>query len=637
MRNWNQQGEHAAYVPMEGDDEEDAVSDDVFSYMSSAQTHSAPHSAYHVYSDDRDNSCEMSLTMPSEELARPPWLTQLRHLPRRSKLAMAGSVAAFLFVATVVIRSSSPWDKDATERLEPADAVHPASRLSDPATVMHVSVSPRVHRSTSLATPEPAAEATATLVHFPESGAVEFEVQNHMTTTQVAGGVAQVATPRPGSDAGHLMVCTSLARVPGAEELVALLSSVRGGLVPWVHQVGHAVAAKTAHVECAGDLWHVRSHGEDALVCAKEDRVLALYTEHLAVTVLSHAEKQHGSPLPALECAAAEAPEVEPVDKESMWAGVKEEVQTWFQDTATEDVTAPTWHEGDDMEPLEPTGNNTGKNSTKKLCVFIHGVGQTPVPGSAPIVTGKFPNYWGNVEQYTEQCRDWVFLNVDTVMRGWDDRSLQKQVCAAATYDPVTHQSEVGPIAHRIVFTHSMGNLMLAGALEEGLCALDRHTSSWYEVSGPMKGSKMAAVVADMCKETGLYKYAAAKLGFCTAENMVAPAYRTLEPDYPGLAELAATIAPRIHGAMCGTSAHGLASMYSAEMLAVEELAGFEDLNDGVVPWSSCSVKGSVQFKPDYQSDWYAAAINHIDAECVNGDGSWGADRKPCSWYALRR
>jgi len=281
-------------------------------------------------------------------------------------------------------------------------------------------------------------------------------------------------------------------------------------------------------------------------------------------------------------------------------------------------------------------GSVTPKVLFKKDCVFIHGVGQTPVQGTAKILNGSYPGYWGAVEKVTTQCASWIFMNVDTVYRGWDNASLQQDVCNTLTYDIKTGKSMRGAVKHRIIFSHSMGNMILAGAIENKLCSIDNSTSTWYEVSGPMYGSVMATKLKQICKNPGLYNYVASFLGFCVS-GLPTPAYNSLIPSYPGLERLAETIAPRLSGALCGTSAYGLNSIYSAEMEATAALAGFLGLNDGVVPWSSCSVKGSTQMMPDYHESWYAASINHIDAECYNGDGWWGDDRQPCSWYSLRR
>lgn len=126
----------------------------------------------------------------------------------------------------------------------------------------------------------------------------------------------------------------------------------------------------------------------------------------------------------------------------------------------------------------------------------------------------------------------------------------------------------------------------------------------------------MASKVADICAHKGVYKYVASKMGFCTPDGQVTPAYTSLEPGYPGLDGIAATIASRLSGAMCGTSTYGLASVYSAELTALAHMAGFGDLNDGVVSWSSCDVRGSVAFSKDYHDSFYAPSVNHIDTSC---------------------
>merc|ERR1712164_439 len=93
-------------------------------------------------------------------------------------------------------------------------------------------------------------------------------------------------------------------------------------------------------------------------------------------------------------------------------------------------------------ETSETTMANAG--AAKKTCVFIHGVGQTPEPGTDKIVVGSFPGYWGKVNEVTTQCSEWVFLNVDTIYRGWDNTELQTEVCQAATYDVATNKSSMG-------------------------------------------------------------------------------------------------------------------------------------------------------------------------------------------------
>ena len=402
----------------------------------------------------------------------------------------------------------------------------------------------------------------------------------------------------------------------------------------------HTILNEQAHVDCSGELWHLYTHDENALICLKGDQILELNTDKTTVSVLSHVSGHVGSPIEGDKC---EAPakfkeklgQVAPFSKEEMWADYSDDEATWFK---IKDIGSP---DSKDVTLLPPDDDDEGLVDdlikAKKDCVFIHGVGNTPDPDSASILNGSFPYYWGKVQAHTQQCASWSFLNVDTVYRGWDNKSLQEDVCKSATWDPVTGKSSMGAIKNRIVFTHSMGNMMLAGAIDSGLCSIDNETSTWYEVSGPMLGSKMASKLKDICDNEGLYKWVVTKMGFCLPDGGTTPAYQSLEPNYPGLQEIAKTIGSRISGAMCGTSAYGLTSIYSAEMLALAELAGFVGVNDGVVSWSSCNQQGgNVPYKPDYRSAWYGAAANHIDTACYEGDGDWGDDRKPCSWYSLR-
>jgi len=617
---------------------------------------------YHEYLDDealreslsnegtqvptRDFGDGFSVEMPSAFVATS---TGWAAMPKRRKQMIAGAVFGVCLVAMLIFGSGSGPASD--ENITP---IAPRLLKNEPSSVLKLSVGPR---RSGVAEEETVAETLVTLVHGSQSGAVELEWEQAKTTTLVAEGIAYFSSPRPGSKEGTISVCTSMNRVPGATSLVHMLSSARGSLTAWLRSVGKPVlktAVQTQLVmECSGELLHLYSHGEDALVCLKGDKILELKTEKVAISVLSQVEGHLGSPLEPHPCDGKAKPDTPPADpwtRDDMWQTRKESLVAWFRhhvpgdstgfEPSRTDVTNP---KDGDLTPTDGSGEGVSPlphEGPRKDCVFIHGVGQTPEKDTPAILNGSYPNYWGKVHEYTKQCDYHVFLNVDTVYRGWDNVELQKQVCAALTYDPALGKSHMSNAENKLIFTHSMGNMMLAGAIESGLCSIDKATSSWYEVSGPMLGSKMAAVLGDICSQTGLYKYVVTKLGFCLPEGGMTPAYRSLVPDYPGLNELAATIQKRLTGALCGTSAYGITSIYSVELEAVAELAGFEQLNDGVVAWSSCNAEaihgGTVAYKKDYRSPWYAATINHIDSECYNGDGYWGDDRKPCSWYALR-
>lgn len=585
-------------------------------WMSTASTPGAGVDNYNEYLDDD----ELKEALQADfQLPTPPVLS------KRGRNSLIAGVVTLVLLVFFMSGGSAPEEHQEND----SEATTPIVYDSGLTSVLRMSVSSRENNLLH----EPREAATAVLVHNADTGNVELQMEHHSTRTVVVGGMAYISAVRPAATDGHLSLCTPVQHIPGAAVLIQLLSHARGSLSAWVQQAGKPVMNKVVPgVDCAGTLWHVRSHGEDALVCITENRIVEVTTQHMSIEVHSHVETTDGSPIVAPECENQDEEPPAITEEVDMWAG-NSTVAPWFVITGSPvdgDVTAPSWDE--DNTPA-PAASDTPKNATKD-CVFIHGVGHTPVPGSAPILVGSFPYYWGKVHEVVSQCRSKVFLNVETMYRGWDNTTLQQQVCAAATYDPATKKSSMGLISDRIVFTHSMGNMMLAGAIQKGVCHLDS-SSSWYEVSGPMRGSAMASKLAEICSQKGTYKYVAAKLGYCTPDG-VAPAYNSLEPGYPGLDGIAATIAARLSGAMCGTSAYGLASVYSVEMSALSNMAGFADMNDGVVPWSSCDTKGSVQFSHDYHDKFYAAAVNHIDSACYEGDGLWGLDRKPCSWYSLR-
>lgn len=362
------------------------------------------------------------------------------------------------------------------------------------------------------------------------------------------GGVSHIS-----AHGGQLSRCLQTSRVPGASEFVELLKPARGSLSAYIRKVGVSIAPPAGVPACPGQWWQVSSHGEKPSLCiSKGDKLTAVHLPTIHMEITHHLQ---GTAVPL--SLPAKCSSIMPLATTSPPKNLAASIDdTWASAAAaTPSVASAT-----------PT----------KDCVFIHGVGNKPTKGSASILIGSYPYYWGQVQDFTPQCKSWVFLNVETVERGWDNAELQDQVCRVATYDVATKSSSMGKISNRIVFTHSMVNMMMAGAIESGRCGLDMSSSTWYEVSGPMYGSKMSTALDKICSgsDWSLYKLVASKLGYCTGGS-VSAAYKSLEPTHPGLKGIAATIGPRLSGALCGTSAYGLASIYSVELAATAELAGF--------------------------------------------------------------
>lgn len=86
----------------------------------------------------------------------------------------------------------------------------------------------------------------------------------------------------------------------------------------------------------------------------------------------------------------------------------------------------------------------------------------------------------------------------DTLHKGWDDSVLQEGVWA-------TVQSGASLAAatgsRLVIFAHSLGNLALAGALEQGRTLTPG--TAWYAVGAPWKGSRAAEKLPELCLGNG--------------------------------------------------------------------------------------------------------------------------------------
>jgi len=271
--------------------------------------------------------------------------------------------------------------------------------------------------------------------------------------------------------------------------------------------------------------------------------------------------------------------------------------------------------------PLPPT-----VAPTNKPCVFLHGSGLTD---DEPPTT-SFPDYWGEVENFTPQCASHTFNHHDTVSRRYDDPVLMAGYCALLT-------NGSGIIDNKIIFTHSMGNLILAAALRAGYCSLAQ-SSSWYEVSGPLFGSKACDTLRQICQsDYEPLRDLAAKFNYCKSKDKGEPnpAYLSMRPSDANLTGLAEIVSKHVKGAMCGVSAFGLFSLDSLELEALAAVVGYGSANDGMVAITSCqNTQGTWGQIP--QDNFYLAAINHADSTCRHGDGSFGFNRLPCSWFRYR-
>lgn len=279
------------------------------------------------------------------------------------------------------------------------------------------------------------------------------------------------------------------------------------------------------------------------------------------------------------------------------------------------------------------------KDRPGKVCIFLHGAGNTGHVVGPPV--NKFTEYWGDVHLYTPQCSERWFIREDTKNRGWDDEELQRAYCKLA----LIHQKEGDTVIRdKIIFAHSMANIILADASRKGLCTMDTNSTSWYEIQGALLGSKAAQIIRQICRYNRdkkwpvdihplLVKWIITQAGYCMpGTDLNYPVYDTLDPSYPKLEGISKIAQQNVKGVLCGNSAFGLATSYSLPLQSFALYTGYEEENDAIVPWTSCD-EGDTQYSNDYRSLFYSAKVNHADGTCRNGNGWWSNKRRPCSWY----
>jgi len=275
------------------------------------------------------------------------------------------------------------------------------------------------------------------------------------------------------------------------------------------------------------------------------------------------------------------------------------------------------------------------KIEKKYTCIFFHGVG---VKETLPLRNESFQEYWGQVHEHTEQCHKRYFVQEETLMRGWDNKTLQKSFCQAALINQNINDTI---IKNKILFLHSMGNLILAAGINNKFCEIDLNSTSWYSIQAPILGSKAANYITRICKGdwNGMVNWAVHYIayygGYCF-NNDTYPAYKTLDPNYKGIKDLFQTAKNRVKGILCGKDSYGLHTRYGIILYALDTVVGFKEPNDGMVSFSSCNLN-ITNFLDDYDSNFYKSNINHADGSMRNNNGWWGTDRKPLSWISKRK
>ncbi|DBA01943.1 TPA: hypothetical protein N0F65_006676 [Lagenidium giganteum] len=313
------------------------------------------------------------------------------------------------------------------------------------------------------------------------------------------------------------------------------------------------------------------------------------------------------------------------------------------------------------------SNNNTNASSDgvcidgKKVCLLVHGLG---VPQDVGVVD-DFPSYWGATTRSKllgACCSDVKFTHMNSVDTAWQDERFARQLCDAAvavaanrTFNLSSEKTKASRI-HKpkkpqllqniVVVTHSAGAMHVASTIMQGYCQLDKLTTKWIAIEGPMSGTNTANEVLKACNEsTSDRRYAVqaavSQFNLCPPKtstlSFVLARTNASNPSLDAQYEQAMrAFRSNVNASLCGTSPFGIPSTSSAKFVVLADMSHHNSsLNDGVVVFSSC--RGGLEpgmYLPTYQhgNRFYEAKINHDDGRLINGDGVWGDARKPVKW-----
>ncbi|CAI5719487.1 unnamed protein product [Peronospora destructor] len=275
--------------------------------------------------------------------------------------------------------------------------------------------------------------------------------------------------------------------------------------------------------------------------------------------------------------------------------------------------------------------------SIRRPCVFLHGLGSKV---ETPENQDNYTEYWGDhVSEYTPCCSSLKFARLNTINDPWTGRRLQQKVCDRVL--AVSDNSTDVKIVDTIIVSHSLGGLMLAGALANGLCTLDS-SSSWVALAPPMMGSGTADYVQKSCD--GNFSVVATEFGEIAG---LCPAYPALKAvsyqggDYSSESLDAAYVAAQkaylanAYAVMCSKRSSGLRSFRQVGFWALGKFLPYRsDKNDGIVDFESCAGGFSPsKFGESWRDRFYLTELNHSDMKFVFRDSRSNEAKMPRRWF----
>ncbi|CAI5741292.1 unnamed protein product [Peronospora destructor] len=274
--------------------------------------------------------------------------------------------------------------------------------------------------------------------------------------------------------------------------------------------------------------------------------------------------------------------------------------------------------------------------SIPRPCVFVHGLG---------VLTEKEKNldtydeYWGNLTNHTPCCSTTQYVMLNTVNNSWTDHLLQQKLCDRVLAASTTSKGSI--ISDTIVITHSMGGLIIAGAIANKKCKL-ASSATWVAIGSPMLGSMAASYFEESCnRETNLLMaefVESTKL--CPPDDGVKSlAYQYDSYSTPALDEMyhfaQEAYRKNVYAVMCSNSYSGIVSSYQAGFWVLGRLIPHKSKqNDGMVEFHSCAGGFlETKFGNDYRKPFYVSELNHNDLAFRAGDALLNEAKMPVKWF----
>ncbi|GMF13357.1 unnamed protein product [Phytophthora lilii] len=275
--------------------------------------------------------------------------------------------------------------------------------------------------------------------------------------------------------------------------------------------------------------------------------------------------------------------------------------------------------------------------STPRPCLFIHG--ELNEKEEKELQTSS--KMFGDMTDHAPCCSTIKYASLDTKTVRWTDDTLQETVCKHSLSMSDTSDAEQGIIKDTIIVTHSMGALIVAGAVANEKCSIDNSTT-WVSMSAPMNGTMASNYVQDICTDddTQAFRKILTLLGRCpVAAGMKSIAY--MGGKYSTMALNKAYVAAQkvyrkhVSAAMCSNNDVGIVSKYQIEyLLEGSKIDHKTDQHDGIVEFDSC--RGGLpasQFSDSYEDRFYVSECNHADTAFLNGNSYFRDSMKPVKWF----